>query len=119
MLGLILVWPAYFYSFTWGWAFFLAVPLNHALDRHTLLDNMATGNWRPVVVLALGALVCGFFWEMWNVYAYPKWAYDAPGVNSWHVFEMPLLGFIGYLPFALELHALVHLLFPHRPRLQL
>lgn len=119
MLGLILVWPTYFYPFTWGWAFFLTVPLNHALGRHTLLDDTATGNWRPVVVLALGALVCGFFWEMWNVHAYPKWVYDAPGVNFWHVFEMPLLGFIGYLPFALELHALVHLLFPHRPRLQL
>jgi hypothetical protein len=25
-----------------------------------------------------------------------------------HVFEMPLLGYGGYLPFALELHAIYH-----------
>ena len=23
---------------------------------------------------------CGFFWELWNVYAYPKWTYRTPGV---------------------------------------
>ena len=42
-----------------------------------------------------------------------------PGANFWHVFEMPLIGYIGYLPFGLELHALVHLLFPRRPPLDL
>jgi len=119
MLVLLVVWPTYFYPFTWGWAFFLTVPLNHFLGRHTLLDHTAEGNWRPVVALVLGALICGFFWELWNVYAYPKWVYDASGVNFWHVFEMPVLGYIGYLPFALELHALAHLLFPRCPRLQL
>jgi len=119
MLALLLVWPTYFYPFLWGWAFFLTVSLNHGLGRHTLLDDAAEGNWRPIVSLALGTLICGFFWELWNVYAYPKWVYDAPGVNFWHVFEMPLLGYIGYLPFGLELHALAHLLFPRRPRLQL
>lgn len=119
MLTLVLVWPTYFYPFTWGWVFFLAVPLCHALGRHTLLDDTAKGDWRPVVSLAVGALLCGLVWEMWNVYAYPKWIYDAPGVNFWHVFEMPLIGYIGYLPFALELHALVHLVFPRRPSLRL
>lgn len=119
MLGLLLVWPTYFYPFIWGWIFFLTVPLNHALGRPTLLDYTASGDWRPVVSLALGTLVCGFMWEMWNAHASPYWTYDAPGVNFWHVFEMPLIGFIGYLPFGLELHALVHLVFPHRPRLRL
>ncbi len=118
MLALLLLWPTYFYPFLWGWAYFLIVPLNNFLGHYTLLDDTAKGNWRPVVSLAVGALICGFFWELWNVYAYPKWVYDAPGVNFWHIFEMPLIGYIGYLPFALELHALVHLLFPHRPRLQ-
>lgn len=74
---------------------------------------------RTHVSLCLGGLLCGFVWELWNVYAYPQWVCDAPGVNFWHVFEMPLIGYIGYLPFALELHALVHLLFPWRPQLEL
>lgn len=119
MLALIIVWPTYFYPFIWGWVFFLTVPLNHALGRGTLLDYTAEGDWRPVVCLSLGALACGFVWELWNVYAYPYWTYDAPGVNFWHIFEMPLIGYIGYLPFGLELHALVHLVFPREPDLSL
>ncbi len=119
MLALVLAWPTYFYPFTWGWAFFVTVAANLALGKHTLLHYTARGDWRPVLSLALGTLVCGFFWELWNYYAYPKWVYDAPGVNFWHVFEMPLLGFIGYLPFGFELHALVHLLLPERPDLRL
>ena len=77
------------------------------------------GRQRPVVALALGALVCGFFWEMWNVYAYPKWVYRTPGVQFWHVFEMPLLGYVGYPPFALELFALLHLVSGRRRVLNL
>lgn len=119
MLVLVLAWPTYFYPFIWGWAFFVTVAANLALGKHTLLHHTARGDWRPVLSLALGTLVCGFFWELWNYYAYPKWVYDAPGVNFWHVFEMPLIGFIGYLPFGLELHALVHLLLPERPDLRL
>lgn len=45
----------------------------------------------------------------WNFYSYPKWVYEAPFLNFWHVFEMPLLGYLGYIPFALELFALYHL----------
>ena len=47
---------------------------------------------------------------MWNFYSYPKWIYHVPFVGFWHVFEMPILGYTGYLPFALELFALYHLI---------
>jgi hypothetical protein len=40
----------------------------------------------------------------------PKWIYHAPWGNWLHVFEMPLLGYGGYLPFALELYAIYHLI---------
>jgi hypothetical protein len=45
---------------------------------------------------------------MWNFYSYPKWIYHIPYVDFWHIFEMPILGYGGYLPFALELYALYH-----------
>jgi hypothetical protein len=51
----------------------------------------------------------GFFWEMWNYFSYPKWVYSVPFVNVVHIFEMPLLGYGGYLPFACELFAVYHL----------
>jgi hypothetical protein len=111
--------PGYFYPFLWGSAFFLAEPINAWLGRPSLLRYLERGDWQPVVALALGALVCGFFWEFWNFYSYPKWTYHTPGVEFLHIFEMPLLGFLGYPPFGLELYALVHLIAPRPPRLRL
>jgi hypothetical protein len=46
---------------------------------------------------------------MWNYYSYPKWVYNVPFLGFARVFEMPILGYGGYLPFSLELFALYHL----------
>ena len=112
MLTLSMVWPGYFYPLLWGSVFFLAEPINAWRGRPALLEHLKSGDWRPVVALALGALICGFFWELWNYYSYPKWTYHTPGVDFLHIFEMPLLGSIGYLPFGLELYALMYLIAP-------
>ena len=37
-------------------------------------------------------------------------AYYLPFVDVFHLFEMPLLGYLGYLPFGLEVYALYILL---------
>ena len=75
------------------------------------------GDWRPVVSAALAALICGFFWEMWNYYSLARWTYSVPLVQRFPVFEMPLLGYAGYLPFGLECVVAGELLWPgKRPR---
>jgi hypothetical protein len=70
--------------------------------RPTLLRALTVGDWRPVVVPALAALICGFFWEMWNHFSLARWTYSIPYVQRFHLFEMPILGYGGYLPFGLE-----------------
>ena len=110
MLTLMLVWPKYFFPFMWLSVFFILEPLNVWLGNRTLAQSVHRGDWRPVISLWLGALACGFFWEMWNFYSFPKWVYHVPYVDFWHIFEMPLLGYGGYLPFGMELFALYHLL---------
>lgn len=65
----------------------------------SLLDSLAAGDWRPLLQPALAALACGFFWELWNWGSLAKWHYSIPYVQVLHVFEMPLLGYAGYLPF--------------------
>jgi len=109
MFTLAMVWPTYCYPLVWGCAFFLLEPINVWRGHRSLFDHLQTGDWRPVFALSVGALTCGFFWELWNVHAYPKWIYHTPGADFWHVFEMPLLGYVGYIPFGLELYALFHL----------
>ena len=76
------------------------------------------GDWRTIISLALGALLCGFFWEMWNYFSFPKWKYHTPGVNSFHLFpKWPLPGYLGYIPFSWELFALANFLRPRELRL--
>ena len=45
--------------------------------------------------------------------------YHTPGVEFLYVFEMPLLGYLGYVPFAWELFSLHNLALPRNvgPRL--
>lgn len=109
MLIIFLWWPKYGAAFLWMSIFFILDPINHYLGYPSLLKETAQGHWRTILVLWLASIICGFFWEFWNYYASPKWLYQVPLVDFWHVFEMPLLGYLGYLPFALELYALYHL----------
>ena len=107
-IGIVLL-PRYFFPCLWLSPYFILAFINARLGHRSLLDYTATGNWRPLVALALGALICGFFWEMWNYYSYPKWIYHVPLVGVGHIFEMPFLGYGGYFPFGLELFAMYHL----------
>ena len=44
----------------------------------------------------LGTAFNGFWWEFWNYYSSPKWVYDIAYVGFLKIFEMPLLGYVGY-----------------------
>jgi hypothetical protein len=110
MLFLFLTWPQIFFPFVWISIYFIIEPVNYRLGFKTLLHHTEKGNWRPVWNLWIGVLICGFFWEMWNYYSWPKWIYNLPYLNEPKLFEMPLAGYLGYLPFSLELYALYNLL---------
>ncbi|MEQ8680841.1 MAG: hypothetical protein RID25_13850 [Cyclobacteriaceae bacterium] len=110
MLACVFVFPEYSSAFIWMSIYLILDPVNHFLGNRTVIRHTATGNWTPVLVLWAASLICGFFWEFWNYYSLPKWYYTVPFVDFWYVFEMPLLGYLGYLPFALELFALYHLI---------
>jgi hypothetical protein len=109
LLALLLIWPQIFFGFIWLSLYFILEPINIRLGNRSLAHWTQTGDWRPVISLWLGVLLTAFFWEMWNFYSYPKWIYHVAWGDWLHVFEMPLLGYGGYLPFALELYAVYHL----------
>jgi hypothetical protein len=118
-LALTLAWPKTFYPLVWVAVVLILEPFNFWLRRDHFLQWLDRGDWRPIISLSMGALICGFFWEMWNYYSWPKWVYHTPGAQFLHIFEMPLLGYGGYVPFALELFALKSLLLPRRISLNL
>ena len=106
----VVVWPQYAYPFTWLAVFMILDPINHLWGRPSLLGWVGRGDWRLVLALGIGALICGWFWEMWNYWAYPKWYYTIPFAEHGRLFEMPLLGYGGYIPFGLEVFAAYHFL---------
>ncbi len=105
----LFLWPGWFYPFVWLSVFLILDVINHIRGNRSLVYYSNMRNWRPMAALALGCLVCGFFWELWNYYSYPKWIYHTPGVEFLYAFEMPLPGYLGYIPFSFELFAFYHL----------
>lgn len=110
MLTLMVVWPRIFFPFIWFSFYFILEPVNLWLGNRSLAEWIEHGNWQPVLTLWMGVLLTAFFWEMWNYLSYPKWVYHVAWGGGWHLFEMPLLGYGGYLPFSLEIFAMYHFL---------
>jgi len=99
-----IAWPRVAYPLVWTSGVFLLEPLLFLRGRRGLLSDLARGDWRPWLALWSGGLLCGFCWELWNAFSYPKWIYDIPGFAEPRLFEMPLPGYLGYLPFALVVY---------------
>ncbi|MBT8380011.1 MAG: hypothetical protein KJN64_12360 [Ignavibacteria bacterium] len=110
LLTLVLLFPIIFFVFVWLSVFFILEPVNILLRKNSIYDYLKNGNWKPVFSLWIGCLVCGFFWEMWNYFSYPKWVYDIHFANFLYIFEMPILGYLGYIPFSFELLTIYSLL---------
>ena len=96
------VWPDYLFSLLWISPLIIIVSLQTLMGEKHILSEMIAGHWSPVISSAVAALFCGFFWEMWNTYSLAKWKYSIPFVHRFKIFEMPILGYAGYLPFGLE-----------------
>ncbi|MGH9379269.1 MAG: hypothetical protein ACRD2Z_01450 [Thermoanaerobaculia bacterium] len=109
-LAALLLWPRWFYPMIWLGLVPLLLPLAGRRRPQGLTARMAAGDWRPALALALGALTCGVFWELWNFWSFPKWTYYVPEVDFGRLFEMPLLGYLGYLPFGVEVGLLAEAL---------
>ncbi|MCE5334444.1 MAG: hypothetical protein LLG06_07615 [Desulfobacteraceae bacterium] len=105
-LILPLIWPKYFFPLIWGAFIFLLEPINHRFGAPSLLRKWREGSLRTFYLLMLSGAVCGFIWELWNFKAGTKWVYTVPFVGGFKVFEMPLLGFMGFPPFAVECYAM-------------
>lgn len=102
-----LAWPEVFFPLTWGSFIFLLEPWNRRHADSSRLRELEQGEAGPSLRWLLAGLVCGVLWETWNYWARVKWMYTVPGFESLKVFEMPLAGFLGFPPFALECVAVV------------
>lgn len=97
-----LLFPRWFFPAVWVGFILVLDPLIERTGQANLVMNLFSGDrWRTLLLLYSG-MVCGFFWEFWNYWSGAKWVYTLPYFQFWKIFEMPLLGFLGFAPFALE-----------------
>jgi hypothetical protein len=101
-LVLPLVWPRYCFPLVWGAGFFLLDPFVKLLGGRALIQAWLDGERREHLCLLAAGLFCGFWWEAWNYPATAKWVYTLPVLSFGKIFEMPVLGYLGFPPFALE-----------------
>lgn len=81
-------------------------PLSALRGWPSITGDLARGDWRRLWSLLASGLVCGVLWEFWNYWALSKWTYTVPYLSNVKIFEMPVLGFLGFPPFAIECWAI-------------
>ena len=102
-----LVFPnQWFAPVIWLSFIFLLDPLNALRGWPSIAGDLSRGDWRRMFSLLASGLLCGVLWEFWNYWALAKWTYTVPYFGNIKIFEMPVLGFLGFPPFAIECWAM-------------
>ncbi len=109
------VFPDALFALLWGSPLLIITSVQALRGQPTIFSTLRDGDWRPPVAAALASLICGFFWELWNIGSLARWSYAVPYVNRFHIFAMPVLGYGGYLPFGLECLVVGAMVMGHRP----
>lgn len=104
-LALSLAFPRQCFPFLWLSLLLILDPVNSLAGAPSVIAFVRARAYRPILTLMAAGLICGFFWEMWNAWSLPRWWYSVPYVGFGKLFEMPVLGYGGYPPFALEIFA--------------
>ena len=108
MIALTLLWPKYFFPLIWFAFFFILDPINYLHSQPSIIGYWKNGNYKIPLMLIVAGIIMGVLWEFWNYYAVVKWYYEITFVGFFNIFEMPILGYLGYGPFAFELFAMYY-----------
>lgn len=96
------IFPRSCFALIWGSLIFLLEPIIYQLGGRSLLGEWEQGRVRKFYLLLTAGLICGFLWEFWNYWSNTKWIYTVPFFNEVKIFEMPVMGYLGFPPFAVE-----------------
>ena len=105
-----LVAPRFAFPLVWGAVVLLIEPFLAARGERGLWTHLAAGRAHLPLRLLGAGLVAGLLWEALNWGARARWIYTVPFFEELKLFEMPLPGFLGFPPFALEGYSFARLL---------
>jgi hypothetical protein len=101
IIPLVIISP-WFAPLVWLSFIFLLDPINYLRGWPSIVGDVSRGDWRRLLSLLASGGVCGVLWEFWNYWAITKWTYTVPYFGDIKIFEMPVLGYLGFLPFTVE-----------------
>lgn len=107
MLALPIVYPSTYLAAPVFLGFiFVLDPLNARWGAESISGDWLAGHKGRLINLLASGLICGLVWELWNYWAEAKWIYNVPILPQVKLFEMPVVGFGGFPPFAVECFAM-------------
>lgn len=101
MLFLTITVPRYCFALTWVFPFLICDGINHLQSDKSFMACYEKGRGENLVATILSGFICGFLWEFWNYWSVSKWVYSVPFFEKGKIFEMPLIGYIGFPLFSL------------------
>jgi len=101
-----LFFPSYTFPLIWLSFFLILDPINYMNNQPSIIKHLKDKKLAIPLSLLFAGIILGFLWEFWNYWAVPKWEYNVPFIGFFKIFEMPILGYLGYFPFAFELYTM-------------
>jgi hypothetical protein len=105
LVVLALAWSRYLAPLIWGSVSYLLDPWNYRKGARSLLREVEAGELGTIARMLASGLLCGIVWESFNYFSPQKWIYTVRGLDELKLFEMPLLGFLGFPALALDAFA--------------
>ncbi len=109
-LILLVLHPRYFFCLAWVFLALIVDACCYTRGYPSFMGDLERGEGVQLVSAMGAGLVCGILWESWNFWNIAKWVYTVPFFEDVKLFEMPVLGYLGFLVFGLETESLVNLL---------
>jgi hypothetical protein len=113
--GLLLLFAVYLlpsscFAFTWVFLALVLDGYNYSKGYPSFMADFEQGSGGKFAATLVSGLICGLLWEAWNFRSVSRWVYHVPLFNDLKLFEMPLPGYLGFPPFALETITFVNFL---------
>ncbi len=105
------VFPIFGFGLIWIAFFLILDPINYMHHEPSIIGYLKRREFAIPAAFFIAGYVTGFFWEFWNYWAIAKWKYSFPvfgALENIKIFEMPVLGFLAYGFFALELFSMYY-----------
>jgi hypothetical protein len=102
LFALALILPEYLFGLIWVFGIFLIDGINYRAGYQSFMADLEDGSPGRLLSALASGLICGILWESWNFISPVRWVYTVPFLEEVKIFEMPVVGYIGFPVFAVE-----------------